>query len=83
MSILRSEVFPKAELTDNQRKQINLAEIALDALLQLNGYTSVVILCTKDQRIRTELEDVYHRTGWHINFVRAGDSDYYYVDIRA
>jgi len=78
----RSVVYPKRELTGGQKKQIRLAETALDALLELNGYASVMLRCTADQRVRKELEDIYSKAGWRVSFVRFLDSYYFYVDIQ-
>ena len=83
MAIPRLVVFPLKELTDDQRRLSDLAELAFDALLQINGCLSVALRCTNDERIRRELTMRYSRAGWNIRFVPAGDSDYYYVDISA
>lgn len=76
-------VFPKAKLTDEQRKQLHLAKTALDALLQLNGYVSVALPCTEDERIKAELEDTYSKIGWQVRFIQAVDSNYYYIEINS
>ena len=82
MAFERAVIYPKKELMDVQKKQIRLAETALDALLELNGYTSVVLRCTADQRVRKELEDIYSKVGWRVSFARVLDSDYFYIDIQ-
>ena len=61
MAITRSLVFPDdgERLTDDQKRKIDLAETALDALLQLHGSVSLQLVCTRNSRIRQGLTDKY------------------------
>ena len=88
MAILKSTVYPKVPLTTEQEKNIRLAEVALDALLQINGSASTIIRSTKDQRVRDEIHGKYTNAGWRVYFVGASNRnigeanpDYFYVDI--
>lgn len=82
MAVRKEEVFPQPELTEPQQDEVRLAEIAFDALLRLNKRLSVVLYCTRDPKIRKELEHIYTHAGWKVHFEQAGETEYYWVDIK-
>ncbi len=82
MAVEKRSIFPGKNLIEDPEKQMPIVETVLDGLLQLQGYASVILNCSRHPEVREKIRVLYTSTGWQVEFIRMGASSYFWVEIQ-